>query len=118
MTDDSLDTIERQLDKMQSTAGNLETLAYKATKAGNNTDASALQEQAEEIRLRQFMLYRKKEGIEVSSKEWRALISSMNVINQFIGQSLDDLKQIIQVLATAKQLASIADSVLKSLAGV
>ncbi|MGI0135380.1 MAG: hypothetical protein ACREBW_10545, partial [Candidatus Micrarchaeaceae archaeon] len=73
---------------------------------------------AQEIRVKQFMLYREKESIEVSSKEWQALIASMDVVNHFVDQSMKDLAQIVQVLNAVTQLASIADSLLKALAAV
>lgn len=113
-----LDEIERQLDKLDSTAGNLESLGYLATKDGDPETGRALAEQANELRVKQFLLYRQKEQIVIASNEWQALISSMDVVNHFVEDSMNDLKRVVEVVKAAAQLASIADGVLKAFAAV
>lgn len=115
-TDDDLATIERQLDKLESTATNLESLAFVAKQEGNDQQALDLEDQAGNLRVQQFKLYRQKQQIEVNSPQWTGFVASLEVVNHFIEQSMDDLTQVATVINDAAQLASIIDGLMKMMA--
>ena len=52
----SIDQIERQLSKLESTATNLQTLSVLATRANRTQEAKALSDQAVDLRVKQFIL--------------------------------------------------------------
>ena len=73
--------IERQLSKMESTARNLETVSVLAARANRTQEAKTLSDQAVDLRVKQFVLYRNKDRLQVNSKEWKALVSALELVN-------------------------------------
>ncbi|MDR3418601.1 MAG: hypothetical protein P4L83_20715 [Nevskia sp.] len=103
--------IERQLDKMDSTATNLETLSTLATKAGRSADAQALSDQALAVRVQQFQLYRKKDQLISTSNDWKAFTAALELVNHYIEAAMADLAQIKKVLDAAAQVVDVAAKV-------
>jgi hypothetical protein len=100
--------IERQLSKLESTATNLQTLSVLATRANRTQEAKALSDQAVDLRVKQFILYRNKSGLQVDTKEWKALVSALELVNHFIDEAINDLKVIKDVQDSVARLVSVA----------
>lgn len=103
--------IERQLSKLESTATNLNTLSVLATRANRTQEAKALSDQAVDLRVKQFILYRNKDQLQIDSKEWKAFVSALELLNHFIDGAMADLKVIKDVQDSATQLISIASKI-------
>src|SRR5258705_11889756 len=89
--------IERQLSKLESTATNLQTLSVLATRANRTQEAKALSDQAIDLRVKQFILYRNKTGLQVDTKDWKALVSALELVNHSIDEAMSALKVIKDV---------------------
>lgn len=113
MTNDtaSVVQIERQLSKLESTATNLQTLSVLATRANRTQEAKALSDQAVDLRVKQFILYRNKTRLQVDTKEWKALVSALELVNHFIDEAINDLKVIKDVQDSAARLISVATKI-------
>lgn len=103
--------IERQLSKLESTATNLQTLSVLATRANRTQEAKALSDQAVDLRVKQFILYRNKTGLQVDAKDWKALVSALELVNHFIDEAINDLKVIKDVQDSAARLVSVATKI-------
>lgn len=113
---DDLAEIERQLNKMNSTATNLETLSLLAMKNGNKADAKSLADKAVDVRVQQFKLYRKKDRLISSSNDWKALTSALELANHYIEDEMVNLGQVAKVLTTAAKVIDVATKILAALA--
>ncbi|MBA3868887.1 MAG: hypothetical protein H0X30_07025 [Anaerolineae bacterium] len=102
-----INQVERQLSKLESTATNLETIAVLATRANKAQDAKALSDQAVDLRVKQFILYRNKDRIQADSKEWKALVAALELLNHFIDEAIADLKSLKDVQDSAARLISV-----------
>jgi hypothetical protein len=100
--------IERQLSKMESTARNLETVSVLAARANRTQEAKTLSDQAVDLRVKQFVLYRNKDRLQVNSKEWKALVSALELVNHSIDEAIADLKVIKEVQDATARLISVA----------
>jgi hypothetical protein len=107
----SIDQIERQLSKLESTATNLETISVLATRANRTQEAKALSDQAVDLRVKQFILYRNKTRFQVDTKEWKALVSALELVNHFTDEAITDLKLIKDVQDSAARLISVATKI-------
>jgi hypothetical protein len=107
----SIDQIERQLSKLESTATNLQTLSVLATRANRTQEAKALSDQAVDLRVKQFILYRNKTRFQVDTKEWKALVSALELVNHFTDEAITDLKLIKDVQDSATRLISVATKI-------
>jgi hypothetical protein len=85
MTNDggSVESIERQLSKLESTATNLQTVSALAARANRGQEARALSDQAVDLRVKQFALYRNKDRLQVDSKDWKACVSALETRQSF-----------------------------------
>lgn len=106
-----IDQIERQLSKLESTATNLETLSVLAVRSNRSQEAKALSDQAVDLRVKQFTLYRNKDRLQVDSKEWKALVSALELVNHFIDEAMADLKVLKEVQDSAARLISVTTKV-------
>jgi hypothetical protein len=104
----TLQQIERQLSKLESTTGNLDTLSALAARANRTQEAKILTDQAVDLRLKQFTLYRNKTRLQVDTKEWKALVSGLELLNHFIDEAIADQKVFKDVQDSAAHLISIA----------
>ncbi len=102
---DTLSAIERQLDKIRSTADSLGALS--AMPGLSAVQAKKLSDQAVEFRLKQFQLYRKKDRILASSNEWKAIVASMEVVNERIERAIEDQRKLSEVISTAATALSV-----------
>lgn len=100
--------IERQLSKLESTATNLETLSAAATRTNKMQEAKTLNAHAVDLRLKQFSLYRNKARLQIDTKEWKALVSAIELLNHFIDEAIYDQKKIKEVQDVAAQLINVA----------
>ena len=53
---------------------------------------------AVDLRVKQFTLYRNKDKIQIDSKEWKALISALELVNHFIDEAMADFASRISCL--------------------
>ena len=104
----TIDQIERQLSKLESTATNLQTVSALAARANRTQEAKMLSDQAVDLRVKQFILYRNKDRLQVDSKEWKALVSALELVNHFIDEAIADPKVIKDVQDSATRLISVA----------
>ena len=104
----SIEQIERQLSKLESTATNLQTLSVLTIRANRAQEAKALSDQAVDLRVKQFMLYRNKDKLQIDTKEWKAFVSVLELVNHFIDEAVADLKVIKEVQDLAARLMSVA----------
>jgi uncharacterized protein (DUF4213/DUF364 family) len=102
---DTLAAIERQLDKIRSIADSLDALS--ALPGVSTAQAKRLSDQALELRLKQFQLYRKKDRILASSNEWKAIVANMEVVNERIERAIEDQKKLSEVISTAATALSV-----------
>ena len=108
MTIETLDTlaaIERQLDKIRGTADSLDALS--ALPGVSAAHAKKLSDQAVDLRLKQFQLYRRKDRIIASSNEWKAVVASMEVVNERIERAIEDQKKLSEVISTVATALSV-----------
>lgn len=111
MTTETLDTldalapIERQLNKIRGTADSLDALS--ALPGVSAAQAKKLSDQAVDLRLKQFQLYRKKDRIIASSNEWKAIVASMEVVNERIERAIEDQKKLSEVISTVATALSV-----------
>jgi hypothetical protein len=103
----SINQVERQLSKLESTATNLQTLSSLVARANRTQEAKALSDQAIDLHAKQFMLYRNKEAIQVDTKEWRALVSALELLNHFIDEAIAEPKFVKEVQDSASRLISV-----------
>jgi hypothetical protein len=117
MTNDggSMQTIERQLSKLESTATNLQTVSGLAVRASRGQEAKALSEQAVDLRVKQFALYRNKDRLQVDSKDWKALVSALELVNHSIDEAIADPKVIKDVQDSAARLISVSTKLVASI---
>lgn len=107
---DTLDDVERQLDKMRATADNLD--ARSAMAKTPPAVAKQLSDQAVEWRLAQFQLYRKKDKIVATSNEWKAVVAGVELVNERIEKSISDQKALSDVINTVATVLSVVASLL------
>lgn len=103
-----IDRVERQLSKVESTATNLQTVSVLAARSNRPQEAKALSDQAIDLRLKQFTLYRNKDKLQIDSKEWKALVAALELVNHFIDEAMADIKVIKDVQDSAARLISVA----------
>ncbi|OAI10635.1 hypothetical protein A1507_21580 [Methylomonas koyamae] len=103
--------IERQISKLESTATNLDTLSTLASRANRSSEAKALSDQAVDLRVKQFILYRNKDRLQIDTKEWKALVSALELLNHFIDEAIADIKAIKDVQDSAARLISVATKI-------
>jgi hypothetical protein len=104
----SIDQVERQLSKLESTATNLETISTLATRANRSQEAKALSDQAVDLRAKQFILYRNKDRLQVDTKEWKAFAAALELVNHFIDEAMADMKLLKEVQDSAAKLILVA----------
>ena len=104
-TIDTLAAIERQLEKIRATADSLDALS--ALTGVSAAHAKKLSDQAVDLRLKQFQLYRKKDRILASSNEWKAVVASMEVVNERIERAIEDQKKLSEVISTVATALSV-----------
>jgi hypothetical protein len=110
-TSSSNNQIERQLSKVESTATNLETLSVFTARANRAQEAKLLSDQAVDLRIKQFILYRNKDRLQVDTKEWKALVSALELLNHFIDEAIADLKIVKEVQDSAARLILVATKI-------
>jgi hypothetical protein len=117
MTNDvgSMQTIERQLSKLESTATNLQTVSVLAARANRGQEAKALSDQTVDLRVKQFALYRNKDRLQVDSKDWKALVSALELVNHSIDEAIADPKVTKDVQDSAARLISVATKLAASI---
>ncbi|PTQ91466.1 hypothetical protein C8R30_13210 [Nitrosomonas nitrosa] len=109
------DQIERQLSKLESTATNLETLSVLVMRTNRTQEAKILSDLAVDLRIKQFTLYRNKTQLQINTKEWKALVSALELVNHFIDEAIADPKVIIkEVQDSAARLISVATKLVSS----
>lgn len=108
---DQVDQIERQLSKLESTATNLETLSVLAARANKTQELKTFSDQAVDIRVKQFILYRNKARFQVDSKEWKALVSALELLNYCIDEAMADLKVLKEVQDAAARLIVVVSKI-------
>jgi hypothetical protein len=106
-----INQIERQLSKQESTSTNLETLATLATRSSRSQEARALSDFAVDLRVKQFTLYRNKDKLQTDTKEWKAFVSALELLNHFIDEAVTDLKAIKEVQDSAARLLSVVTNI-------
>lgn len=104
---DEINQIERQLSKLESTATNLETVSTVATRSNKTQEARVLSDQAVDLRIKQFILYRNKARLDADTKEWKAFVSALELLNHFIDEGMGDLKLLKDVQDSAARLISV-----------
>ncbi|MFZ2168676.1 MAG: hypothetical protein WAW61_03455 [Methylococcaceae bacterium] len=107
----SIDQIERQLSKLESTTRNLETISVLATRANRTQEAKILSDQAVDLRVKQFILYRNKDKLQIDTKEWKAFVSALELVNHFIDEAMADIKIIKDVQDSAARLISVLSKI-------
>jgi hypothetical protein len=107
----AINQIERQLSKLESTATNLETISVIATRANKTQEARVLTDQTIDLRVKQFALYRNKDKLKIDTKEWKALVSAIELVNHFIDEAMADMKVIKEVQDSAARLISVITKV-------
>ena len=100
--------IERQLAKLESTATNLETTSALAMRANRSQEAKTLSDQAVDLRAKQFILYRNKDRLQVDTKEWKAFVAALELVNHFIDEAIADMKLLKEVQDSAAKLILVA----------
>lgn len=100
----SIDQIERQLSKLESTATNLETISALAMRANRSQEAKTLADQAIDLRAKQFTLYRSKDRLQVDTKAWKAFVAALELVNHFIDEAMADIKLLKEVQDSAAKL--------------
>lgn len=108
---DSSSQIERQLSKLESTATNLETLSTLAMRVNRTQETKILSDQAVDLRAKQFILYRNKDKLRIDNKEWKALVSALELVNHFIDEAMSDIKVIKEAQDSAARLISVLTKV-------
>jgi hypothetical protein len=103
--------IERQLSKLESTATNLQTISVLAMRTNKTQEAKTLFDQAVDLRVKQFILYRNKDKVQIDTKEWKALVSALELVNHFVDEALADMKVIKDVQDSASRLISVATTI-------
>lgn len=106
-----IEPIERQLSKLESTATNLETISVLAMRANRSQEAKILADQAVDLRVKQFILYRNKDRLQVDSKEWKAMVAALELLNHFIDEAMADLKLLKDVQDSAARLISVVTKI-------
>ena len=106
-----IDQIERQLSKLESTATNLETIAALVTRSGKSQEARALSDQAVDLRVKQFILYRNKSRLQADTKEWKALVSALELLNYCIDEAMVDLKVLKEVQDSSARLILVVTKI-------
>ena len=104
---DLLNQVERQLSKLESTATNLETLSTLGMRANRAQEAKALSDQAVDLRVKQFVLYRNKDKLRIDNKEWKAFVSALELVNHLIDDAIADLKAFKEVQDSTTRLISV-----------
>jgi hypothetical protein len=107
----SIGQVERQLSKLESTATNLETISALATRASRSQEAKTLSDQAVDLRVKQFSLYRNKDRLQVDTKEWKAFVAALELVNHFIDEAMADMKVLKEVQDSAAKLILVASKV-------
>lgn len=107
----SINQIERQLSKLENTATNLETLAALATRSSRSQEARILSDQAVDLRVKQFTLYRNKDKLQTDTKEWKAFVSALELVNHFIDEAVTDLKAIKEVQDVVARLLTVVTKI-------
>lgn len=101
--------IERQLDKLASTCNSLIMLSNLASAAGNTAEATELLNMVPNLQLQQFLLFREKQKIVISSPEWKAMKAKLEKVNTKIEADLKHLNDISEVInQTSKVIAAAA----------
>ena len=80
-------------------------------------EAKALSDQAVDLRVRQFTLYRNKDKLQVDTKEWKAFVSALELVNHFIDETVADIKVIKEAQDSAARLISVATKITATFAG-
>jgi len=113
MTDETneIDQVERQLSKLESTATNLETISVLAMRASRSQEAKTLADQAVDLRVKQFILYRNKDRLQADSKEWKAMAAALELLNHFIDEAIVDLKLLKDVQDSAARLILVVTKI-------
>ena len=106
-----IEQIERQLSKLASTATNLETLSTLALRASRTQEARILTDHAVDLRVKQFTLYRNKDKLQTDTKEWKAFVSALELVNHFIDEAVTDQKAIKEVQDSAARLLSVVTKI-------
>ncbi|SFE81036.1 hypothetical protein [Nitrosomonas sp. Nm166] len=109
-----IEQIERQLSKLESTATNLETISALVARANRTQEVKILADQAIDLRIKQFALYRNKNRLQVNTKEWKALVSALELVNHFIDEAIADPKVIKEVQDSAARLISVVTKLASS----
>jgi hypothetical protein len=112
---DETNQIERQLSKLESTATNLQTVSALAARANRGQEAKALSDQTIDLRVKQFVLYRNKDRLQADSKDWKALVSALELVNHSIDEAIADPKVIKDVQDSAARLTSVATKLVASI---
>ncbi|MBX9947303.1 MAG: hypothetical protein K2Y40_24740 [Reyranella sp.] len=113
---DTLARIERQLEKVRATADNLDALS--AAPKTSDPHAKRLSDQAVDLRLKQFSLYRKKDRILATSNEWKAVVAGVELLNERIERAIEDQKKVSEVITTAATVLSVIVGLLGAIGGV
>jgi hypothetical protein len=113
---DTLAKIERQLEKVRATADNLDALS--AAPKTSDAQAKKLSDQAVDLRLKQFGLYRKKDRILATSNEWKAVVAGIELLNERIERAIEDQKKVSEVISTAATVLSVIVGLLGAIGGV
>jgi hypothetical protein len=111
----SVEQIERQLSKLESTETNLQTVSVLAARANRGQEAKALSDQAVDLRVNQFALYRNKDRLQVDSNDWKALVSALELVNHSIDEAIADPKVIKDVQDSVARLISVATKLTASI---
>jgi hypothetical protein len=106
-----INQIERQLSKLESTATNLETVSTLAMRASRSQEAKTLSDQAVDLRVKQFSLYRNKDRLQVDTKEWKAFVAALELLNHFIDEAMADMKVLKEVQDSAAKLILVASKI-------
>jgi hypothetical protein len=107
----SIEQIERQLSKLENTSTNLETISVLATRASRSQEAKMLSDQAVDLRVKQFTLYRNKDRLQIDTKEWKAFVSALELVNHFIDEAMADMKVLKEVQDSAAKLILVASKI-------
>jgi hypothetical protein len=110
----AINQIERQLSKLESTATNLETVSALVARLNRTQEAKSLSDQAVDLRTKQFALYRNKDQLQIDIKEWKALVSALELLNHFIDEAIADPKVTKEVQDSAARLISVATKLASS----
>lgn len=103
-----LSVIERQLAKLDDTATNLQIGASQATRQGKVQEAAVLAYKADDLRTQQFLLYRKKSAISVTTTEWTSMVKGIEDVNASLEVSLKSLDKLADTVKKATKLVDLA----------